>query len=328
MFAKTVNSYLTELNPEVMKVMAGFGKDEEYYIPRSELGLPDWISQDDLIRCLFPSYERWRAEHCSVVGDDSKAASNFLLDIIPFFANVIFQDGIYWLKKYPNSEVSVHLRNVLPPQYQRWGHHAREEVEMNEAAFVSCRIAEFNLATQQAFLTMTNEVKDLKQQLLHMNRVISNLSNSHAQQPPEVPQLLEVPDLPETPQESASPPWHRRSINEVLRNTPREPSFPPSLPDTMADILTQHELYGLDQFRNATKTNWSNALRVAYSKRLYLYEQIAATARRLRQAGTFEEKLKVAADTLDIARNNMSMAKYLNRLKYSDPQSKKRKRNK
>ena len=35
-----VNRYATELNPAVMKCMAGFSQDDDYFIPRADLLLP------------------------------------------------------------------------------------------------------------------------------------------------------------------------------------------------------------------------------------------------------------------------------------------------
>ena len=42
------------------------------------------------------------------------------------------QDGIYWLRDYPNHEVSRLLRDVMPANYERWCRNAREKIENEE----------------------------------------------------------------------------------------------------------------------------------------------------------------------------------------------------
>ena len=80
-----------------MKCMAGFSKEEDYFVPRSELPLPEWIRSEDLTGLIFPDYDRWMCEQNSPFGDSSEAARNFLFYLLPFLARVIFQDGIYWI---------------------------------------------------------------------------------------------------------------------------------------------------------------------------------------------------------------------------------------
>jgi hypothetical protein len=105
-----MNRYIPELNSEVMKCMAGCGKEEEYYIPRVEVGFPEWTNLEDIMTRIFPSIIRWRAEQSACAfGDRSEAARNFLNKLVLFLAKVIFQDGIYWIKKYPQHKVSVLL---------------------------------------------------------------------------------------------------------------------------------------------------------------------------------------------------------------------------
>ena len=112
--------YVTELNPDVMKCMAGFSSDEEYYVPRSELAFPDWMNHCDVTTLLFPSIIRWQHEQLHGLGDHSEAAKNFLHEVLPFLATVIFQDGIYWVARFPNHEASHLLLNIMPAAYERW----------------------------------------------------------------------------------------------------------------------------------------------------------------------------------------------------------------
>ena len=69
-----------------MKVMAGFRKDQEYFVPRSKLPFPDWTNLEDILQRLFPNINQWRAEYSSALGDDSKAAANFLNELLTYLA--------------------------------------------------------------------------------------------------------------------------------------------------------------------------------------------------------------------------------------------------
>ena len=69
--------YVTELNPDVMKCMAGFSSDEEYYVPRSELAFPDWMNHCNVTMFLFPSIIRCQQEQLHGLGDHSEAAEEF-----------------------------------------------------------------------------------------------------------------------------------------------------------------------------------------------------------------------------------------------------------
>jgi hypothetical protein len=67
-----MNQYTTELNPDVMKCMAGFSKEEDYFVPHSELPLPEWICSEDLTGTIFPAYDRWMHEESSPFHDSSE----------------------------------------------------------------------------------------------------------------------------------------------------------------------------------------------------------------------------------------------------------------
>lgn len=103
---KKVSCYVTELNGKLLQYMAGFSDNEEYFPPRSELILPDWITKEQLIDLCFPASIRWRREQQLVLGEPSEAACNFLYELLPFLSTVIFQDGIYWIKNFSEHEVS------------------------------------------------------------------------------------------------------------------------------------------------------------------------------------------------------------------------------
>jgi hypothetical protein len=90
----------------------------------------------------------------------------------------------------------------------------------------------------------------------------------------------------------------------------------------MGEVFTQHRDYKLESYANTNKAHWSTAMRIAYSKRRYLYQHIDAQARRLPGNGDdVLEKLPWAADIVDRQRNVLllSLDKFLRELKKHDP---------
>ena len=136
-----ISRYIPQTSTIVMKAMAGFRMDEAYYIPRSEISFPDWTSLEDVISRVFPCYPQWQLEHQHFNGDRSEAAQNFLGKLIPFFATVIFQDGIYWVEKYKTHEATMLLLKVMPPQYERCAAATRAEV-LSKAEGVSSLVVD------------------------------------------------------------------------------------------------------------------------------------------------------------------------------------------
>jgi hypothetical protein len=89
--------------------MAGFKKGEPYRLERGLVVLQhslDWYE-----RKLFGNkIATFRAEAAARVGDKSTCCSNFLNDIIPWFVEVLVQDGIYFIVDFPDHNVSRWLR--------------------------------------------------------------------------------------------------------------------------------------------------------------------------------------------------------------------------
>lgn len=94
--------------------MAGFKKGEPYRLERGLLELPNSIAWYE--KKLFGNrLTLFRAEAASAHGDKSTCASNFLNCIIPWFVEVLVQDGIYFIVDFPQHNVSRWLR-VRPSQ--------------------------------------------------------------------------------------------------------------------------------------------------------------------------------------------------------------------
>ena len=90
--------------------MAGHRKGEKtYFVPRTEVPLEnsvEWYSKK-----LLPKLEEWRRESASRQGDKTTCCDTFLNDIVPYFVEILVQDGIYFVKDFPMHPVS-HLLKV------------------------------------------------------------------------------------------------------------------------------------------------------------------------------------------------------------------------
>ena len=95
--------YMSELSIKAMTTIAGFipNSNDTYYVPRAQISLD--VSKDTITKLLFPSIDRWKQEIKSEFGDNSPSANEFLNNVLPYLASVMFQDGVLWTKKHPNN---------------------------------------------------------------------------------------------------------------------------------------------------------------------------------------------------------------------------------
>ena len=107
-----IRHYVTQLPNRVLKTLAGFPRDEKYFVPRAQLKPPAGLSWSEVVPLLFPEVDRWKEELASDKGDKCKASFRFINEVLPFFAEVIFQDGVIWLDRYPNNSASLLLKNI------------------------------------------------------------------------------------------------------------------------------------------------------------------------------------------------------------------------
>ena len=101
------------------------------------------------------------------------------------------------------------------------------------------------------------------------------------------------------------------------------PAFPSEMPKSMRDLLLQHQIYSLDSFSvdGSTKKHWPQAIKQAFSRRMFLYTKIHEQASRYRvETEDFQTgKLPRAATELDKMRNGRSLSKFMEHLKQLDP---------
>jgi hypothetical protein len=84
--------------------MAGFLKEQGYFVPRALLKLPhpvEWYAKK-----LLPNLPMWRRQLKSRHGDKSVCGKKFLNELIPFFVEVAVQDGIYFVRDFPDHDFS------------------------------------------------------------------------------------------------------------------------------------------------------------------------------------------------------------------------------
>ena len=87
--------YASQVSIPVCKVNAGFIKDEVYFVPRSKIGLPGNLTVEELANILFPFIPRLQDKLDNENGDDCSASRHLIDVILPFFAEVLVQDGMF-----------------------------------------------------------------------------------------------------------------------------------------------------------------------------------------------------------------------------------------
>jgi hypothetical protein len=388
---KLSDVYMSELVEDIMKTMAGFPKNEQWYVGRCYSNMP----QANYVELLFPRIILWRQEMHAGFGD--KHAYNFLYELLPFLAGVAVQDGIYWLRDFPTHEVSTYLKTQIPG-YEQWvraqlplideknsNRHQEEINALNSAALgafqetvrrqeqMERRLADIinqqnqkisrlnNLLSNQIFCPRQNENvveynstttttsvrQSIQQHAQVYNPVRRGSSNVRSHVPPHGRTPLRAPILPNqvppqmmrtcgdlTPHRG----WqqhHRTAPTEVARtqvslgsqvhpsrmltyNQP-EPLRINKFPKSFVELLSSHRLLRLHTLDGVDKSRWSNAVRLAYSKRTYLYKKIVARARGLGVSHqTLEEKMLGAAQLFDGERGGRTLAQFYRHLKDQD----------
>ena len=347
---KKIRRYMPELHSEVMSVMAGFQTNEEYYVPRCLLVLP-W-STNEITRAVFPQYDTWVQQYFSPQGDHSVAAKNFLEETLPFLAVVALQDGIYWIKDYPNNSAAIMLKNTFP-NYESWALQARKEVVQQQADLEESRVSNMEASTQAAFHVIRRDMnsyhEEVREERKEAREMIKTMEQRAQNAEKERDNLLRqlygqriggstaIPPsgtlpagmLPIAPHIS---PTHRRTIQvptqgnalSNLRSSARLPEIPPKLPDTMFELLVQYQQAKLSSFELAAKKDWPQPMKLRFSKRMYLYNQIRKRAQR-HQGNTEEDRMKSAAMAMDVEKTEKrSMNEYYKLLKSVDPNTKTR----
>ena len=90
-------------------VMSGHRKGEKsYFVPRTKLPLAhpiEWYCAR-----ILPDLKKWREEASSNIGDKSSCCYKFLYHILPYFVEVLVQDGIHLVRDFPSHPMSHMLK--------------------------------------------------------------------------------------------------------------------------------------------------------------------------------------------------------------------------
>jgi hypothetical protein len=134
-----LKDYCCQINIPVCKALAGFNPletSDNYCVPRTRLKMPGGMNVEQITSLLFPNIHRWRSELASPVGDKVQAtsANHFLYKILPFLSEVCIQDGIYWIKDFPQNTAVMLLLQRLEHKiglehYTVYAQKARKDVK-------------------------------------------------------------------------------------------------------------------------------------------------------------------------------------------------------
>ena len=313
------------------------------------------LAADELI---FPRIAQWRAQQASPTGDKSEAANNFLWKVLPRLAVCAIQDGICWLKEFPEHEVSRLLLHAMPAWYPQWATQARRECDNMESNRRVDGVHALNDATRAAFSALLHQMTEQrKEQQQHeeackqreeererreeeRERRVEEREQAHVtalrqmqtafeamtqQRQHQLPIRGAAPVLappPAAASPATMPQQRARNVNDALRNIPRIPAMPTGLPDSIAALLVQHEQFDLASFNLAPRTHWSDAIKLSFNKRKYLYDKINEEAMRLQGLN----KLERAANLLDERRGDLTVNQFYTTLRTNSPSKKTRKR--
>jgi hypothetical protein len=309
-----------------MKVMAGFQMNEEYYVPCTLLEMP-W-TEGEMVRAVIPQYEMWVQQYMSPDGDHTKAASNLLEHTLPFIAVVTLQDGIYWIKHFPDNSASTILKNTFP-DCKAWAAQARKDIIQQQADLEESRMSNMEDATQVAFHIICHDIQQyreedhqgqemLEQRLINMTRDCDTyLQLLQQAEHPAVSQRRVSADIPVAPAGTIPriSPTHRHTIHVVppqcnaltaLCSSERIPEIPPSLPTTIHEMLVQHQQAHLVSLELASKKHWPLRVQQTFSKCTYLYHKIRERAQR-HQGETENKQMENAALAMDTEKGDMTL---------------------
>lgn len=323
-----IKRYVPQLNVEVMKVMAGFNPNEEYYVPRA-LILPPW-TQEQMTEACFPRIHEWRAQAASPHGDHTGTAANFLHETLPFLALCAFQDGIFWTSDFPNNSASIILRNTFP-NYEAWALSARNEVFTRQNDLEESKIRNLDIAVQASYNVLGRQMVEMQASLREQMRTIFNEAfnetlGASARARAESLLGFAVPPPPVLVPASRGPFVVQNALTN-LRTSPIVPVIPEGLPKSMFDLYIQHHEGKWDAFENRPKTHWPQKSRLSYSKRQYLYKQIQIRVRNIRRTDlSLDGRMRLAAQSMDQERGDRTVNRFMEELKSVDPAVKKRKR--
>lgn len=328
-----VYRYVTELYAPVMKVMAGFGRTEVYSVPRAEITIP--YEQPELL--VFPHIHVWQAQMESPMGDKCEAARNFLNKMLPWLAEVVIQDGVYWIDRYPEHFISILLRRAMPANYEAWAKEQRNRIDREVTLRADSYVASLNGAAQRSFDRLLKLVLESRNELMAalegQSQEIKGLAQRIGSQEKEEEGRNRRRDRGEAVGNVGACTEGRpsRTVVDLLRPRPLVPPIPSTMPLSMTQLLLEHDEflhlgnYGLP----ASRQSWPNQVKMAFSRRKYLYDILTKRASQMRNTLDMQSRKRRVAAMMDEEMKSRDLAntsQYMSYLKSSDPKRNKRQR--
>jgi hypothetical protein len=140
--------YASELDSTMLHVMAKFLPKETYRCPRATIGTPMPVTV--LARTLFPYLPQWE-EQLSHPGVDIPAR-HFIMELLPYLAEVCVQDGIYLIEDYPEHAISILLLQRIS-NYSEWARQKRHDIESMEGNYDADRLLALNEGVRASYNT-------------------------------------------------------------------------------------------------------------------------------------------------------------------------------
>ena len=266
---KQHSSYGPVAEKVTLTVMAGFKKGEPYYLERGLVLLPygiPWYEE----KLFGNKLQVFREQAMSRDGDKSTCCTNFLNYIIPWFVEVLVQDGIYFIIDFPGHGISSWLRDSIPG-YERWALQTRRVIKRKIAIHEDDRVKALNQASHSAmhqlirrFEIVEAENKELRATVVrqdqniqrmdqNIQRILELLQHNPPQPPPppqqqqQQQQQLPPPQLPlapvpaPAPHQPPPPPPDEQHQQQVPQGPPPQqqhlPPPPPPVPLNINDAL-------------------------------------------------------------------------------------------
>ncbi len=156
---------------------------------------------------LLPKYASWVTQSASIRGDRSQCAMNFLYKILPYLVTTVIQNGIYFIKDFPNHYFTHLLLSI--PEYSRFAIFQRNEVKNTVRRYKLEEVSKLqslgeNVSTvvgslqselfetnrnltmhrdifQQQVLTMQQQMINLQTSFMQTNQALQQLSTNQQQ---------------------------------------------------------------------------------------------------------------------------------------------------
>jgi hypothetical protein len=347
---KQSSAYGPVAERKTLQIMAGFINGEPYHLERGQVVLPHNIGMYEHM-LLGDKVADWRNEADMDDVGKSLCCFHFLHGLIPWFVEVLVQDGVFFIFDYPSHPLSNWLKNSIP-NYETWAHATRRLVLAKTQAFDLDRVSALNAASLNALNTLHGRLdhaeeenktlkatlarQDVKMQQMLLDVLQALQANNQQQQQQHEPQhehqgqeqqqeqqqqqqqqpAPPPPPPPPPQQQQRTAPRLQRNVTVALQSTPRLPTLQKGMPKTMALLQAAWRANNLDTFLSNEQREWPHSLVIRYEKHLYLMRHIQSEM--APNVHSTEEESAAAADLLIAQFGFKTVNKFLKHLKTND----------